>query len=322
MIEYQCRVCSNNKNNGRFIAREMMFGIRDEFEYFECSFCGCVQISQVPNNLSRYYSNQYYSLQPLKRERENLIKALLRRMRSEYCLYERGFFGKLLAKKFGIPDYYEWLKNGKVRCESKILEIGCGSGNLLFVLTNEGFKNILGIDPYIDGDIVHENGTRILKKETAEINEKFDFIMMHHSFEHLPDSNLAMKEIYRLLSNDRFALIRIPLAGSYAWKKYQTNWVQLDPPRHLYLHTLKSIQLVAENVGFKVSKIKFDSSEFQFWGSEQYIQNIPLRDPKSYQVNPNDSTFTPQQIEEFKKKSEELNEKSEGDQACFYLYKR
>lgn len=299
-----------------------MFGFKDKFDYYECSSCGCVQIAGVPENLSKYYPDQYYSLQPLKKEKENFLKLLIRRLRAEYCLYQKGLIGKLLAKKFGIPDYYEWLRAGHVKFGSKILEIGCGSGNLLFILKNEGFQNVLGIDPFIEKDILHENGVRILKKETSEIKDQFDFIMMHHSFEHLPNSEFAMKEIYRLLARNRFALIRIPLAGSFAWGKYGVNWVQLDPPRHLFLHTLKSIEILANKTGLKIANVIFDSFEFQFWGSEQYCKDIPLTDPKSYQVNPQKSIFSKGEIEKFKQISIELNKNKQGDQACFYLYKQ
>ena len=59
---HTCKVCQNSEHNKTFIAREMMFGVRDEFEYFECSNCGCVQIAEVPSNLAKYYPAEYLSL--------------------------------------------------------------------------------------------------------------------------------------------------------------------------------------------------------------------------------------------------------------------
>ena len=37
----------------------MMFGLREEFEFFECGNCGCVQIAEVPANLAKYYPEEY-----------------------------------------------------------------------------------------------------------------------------------------------------------------------------------------------------------------------------------------------------------------------
>jgi hypothetical protein len=58
-----CRICANTKGNKRHLAREMMFGLRDEFEYVECANCGCLQIKEIPHNLSDYYPEAYYSFQ-------------------------------------------------------------------------------------------------------------------------------------------------------------------------------------------------------------------------------------------------------------------
>ena len=299
----------------------MMFGFRDKFDYVECTRCGCVQIQDVPADLSKYYPDEYYSFKKLEYPPGNFISSFIRRQRANYCLYQQGILGKLFAMKLGIPDYYGWLTKAKVRFESNILEVGCGAGNLLRVLAREGFSNLIGVDPYINKDISYDSGVRILKKDVQELKGDFDFIMMHHSFEHMPDSHLMMRELYRLLKPGRFALVRIPIASSYAWKKYGVNWVQLDPPRHLYLHTVKSMQILADESGFKLTDVVYDSFDFQFWGSEQYIRDIPLNDKKSYQVDPSNSIFSNDEIQKFREKAVELNKSKDGDQASFYLYK-
>ena len=47
-----CRICGNARGNARFRAREMQFGTREEFDYFRCASCGCLQISEVPEDLA------------------------------------------------------------------------------------------------------------------------------------------------------------------------------------------------------------------------------------------------------------------------------
>ena len=116
-------------------------------------------------------------------------------------------------------------------------------------------------------------------------------------------------------------LIRIPLVSSYAWDKYQENWVDLDAPRHFYLHSEKSFKLLAKDTGYEVEKLVYDSTAFQFCGSEQYLKNISLMDPKSYGNDPENSIFTPDEIQEYAQKAMELNLRNKGDQACFFLRK-
>jgi hypothetical protein len=79
--------------------------------------------------------------------------------------------------------------------------------------------------------------------------------------------------------------------------------------------------ILAGEVDFQITDIVFDSTEFQFWGSEQYAKDIPLRSNRSYAENPEQSIFSRKEIESFRNRAAELNQKKEGDSASFYLYK-
>ena len=110
-------------------------------------------------------------------------------------------------------------------------------------------------------------------------------------------------------------MIRIPTVSSYAWKYYGINWYQIDAPRHFYLHSVKSLKILAEKCGFYIDQIKYDSGPLQFSISENYKQDIPL-----YGNDPH-IQFSPEEIKSFEKKAEELNAQNQGDQATFYLKK-
>ena len=53
-----CRICGGSPG-ARHVAREMMYGTREAFGYFECSSCGCLQIAEVPADLARFYPADY-----------------------------------------------------------------------------------------------------------------------------------------------------------------------------------------------------------------------------------------------------------------------
>jgi hypothetical protein len=63
-----CRICGNIKDNKEYIIKEMHFGFGEEFTYFQCKKCGCLQIKNIPDNLSKYYPSNYYSLKPANLE--------------------------------------------------------------------------------------------------------------------------------------------------------------------------------------------------------------------------------------------------------------
>ncbi|NMC61405.1 MAG: hypothetical protein GYA51_18790 [Candidatus Methanofastidiosa archaeon] len=95
--------------------------------------------------------------------------------------------------------------------------------------------------------------------------------------------------------------------------------MQIDAPRHFFLYTPDGFKLLVEKTGMKVSNVIFNSSEFLFWGSEQYLKDIPLRSNGSYSENKKDSIFSKNDIKRFKRMSEELNRKGQGDSASFFL---
>ena len=320
-MDKACKICGNSVNNTPYVAREMMFGFRDEFEYFQCSECECLQLSEIPENQEKYYPDNYYSFSKTNISRLNNYLWFFKRQRTRYYLNGEGIIGSILKKLFGEPNLPDWVKYVKLHVDSKILDVGCGAGGLLISLQKEGFSDLTGFDPYIHEDQYYENGVRVLKSGLGEPSEYFDFIMLHHSFEHVPDPLDLLKTLYKKTVCSGLVLIRIPIVSSFAWKKYKTNWVQLDAPRHLFLHSIKSMELLSKHTGFKVESVEFDSNAFQFWGSEQIIKNIPFNDPKSYKNGIDNSIFTENDIKRYNTKAEELNLAKYGDQACFLLRK-
>jgi hypothetical protein len=124
-----------------------------------------------------------------------------------------------------------------------------------------------------------------------------------------------------LLCDKGCLLVRIPTVSSYAWEHYGVNWLGLDAPRHLFLFSLKSMQILARQAGFTIKDVLYDSSGAQFWASEQYIKDIPLRDERSHYTDPDKSIFSQEEIRKFDQKAEELNREEKGDQVCIFLEK-
>jgi SAM-dependent methyltransferase len=310
-----CAICQNYLNNKLFTAYEMLFGTRDPFEYIECAACGCLQIKEIPDNLEKYYPENYYAFKT-KNPKKKPLRTFLRRQRSRYCLFGNNKLWPLRSGKYGS---FSWLKKTKTSFDSAILDIGSGSGKLLNRMQRDGFQNLLGVDPFIKESLFYRNGVTVLKKDILELEGQFDLIMCHHSFEHMPQPLNVLKKFHDLAKPGKFVLIRIPVAACFAWRHYGVNWVALDAPRHLFLHTVKSIELLSEKAGLKVADIQFDSTENQFLHSELYLRNIPLKSRARYLDDTKDRLFSEKQIEEYRARAVELNEKMQGDQACFYL---
>ncbi len=313
METFECKICHNTSSNLPYKVKEMMFGMRHEFIYLKCAACGCLQLQQIPNNISDYYPKEAYysfatpSLSPFQKYFKNYLLGKL----FNYYVGNFSIIGYLMSHSYYLQKRYAWIRclNG-INKSASILDIGSGAGKYLDELYACGFKNIKGMDPYIEKDIISQHGIQIKKQNINDINGTYDLIMLNHVFEHLEHPLEILSKLKTLLTSAGQLLIRVPLVDSYAWEKYGVHWYQIDAPRHFYLHTKKSMELLANKTGFKMHKIIYDANDYQFIFSEQYLQNKTIQAP---------ILFNQKQIKDWRKQANQLNINEQGDQACFIL---
>lgn len=315
-----CRVCGNDKENAEFIVKEMMFGLREPFKYFECSSCGCLQIAEIPPDLAKYYPSNYYSFNAAV-DSTSSVKKLLKRIRDNFAVFDKGILGRILYRYRPDVSGLKSLAKLSLKKDMRIIDVGCGDGKLLCSLREIGFRNLLGVDPFVERDIDYSNGVRIVKNELANIDGRWDVVMFHHSFEHIFDQRGILNSACRALDDHGTCIIRVPIASSFAWRHYGVNWVQLDAPRHFFLHSIKSMTILAEQAGFYIEHIMFDSTSLQFIGSELYLKDMCLFDVNAGGIKAPSSFFSPAELSKFAVKTKLLNNKNDGDQAVFYLRK-
>lgn len=318
--QFACRICGGTAGSSHKV-REMMMGVREEFDYFECAGCGCLQIKEIPADIAKYYPADYRFTFTPPADNDGALTKFMKHKLAQHFFGEPNFLGSLLARKYkrgSLPPGVDKI-SARLRVDSRILEIGCGVGRHLWHLRERGFRNLLGIDPFIAGDEDHGPRLKIRKCYIDDVQGAFDFIMLQYSFEHLPNPAEILRSIRRLLAPGGISLIRIPVAGCYAWKKYGVNWVALDAPRHLFLHTEKSLSIIAAAAGLEIFDRLCDGNAFQIWGSEQFQQDIPLMDPRSPYKSDTPTLFTAEQMASFEALAKDLNAKGESDSFSFYL---
>jgi hypothetical protein len=288
--------------------REMMLGLREEFEYLECKSCGCLRIASVPDDLAKYYPGDSYYSYGVKKT----LRTRLRRLHLRIALSNQ-WFARISSRPMQLKTL-DWIQMFDLERNMRILDVG--SGGALFVrdLRSAGFTGALGLDPFIARDFQDERGLAVKKAYLSEMGGGWDRIMFHHSLEHIADQIGTLATVRGKLSERGQCIVRIPLAN-WAWQNYGKDWVQLDPPRHLCVHTEKSFKMAAAKAGFRVTRIIYDSSELQFWGSELYKKDVPLQNGQKDMAK----HFSSGQLRDFRRRADELNSKGWGDQAIFFL---
>jgi len=314
----QCKICGHEAEHSVYQVPEMMLGKRDQHRYFQCNACQCLQITEVPDDLAAYYPDHYYSYEPPRPAHP--LKQTLVRWRDQYAVTGKPLLGQLLHM-FMPNDKLATLKPLQLTTDARVLDVGCGAGLLLYALRELSFANLLGIDPFNPDTVRYPNGLVIEPRDIFAEQGQWDVIMFHHSFEHLSEQQATLQQAHHLLSEQGTVLLRVPTVSSYAWQHYGINWVQLDAPRHLFLHSVASIDALAAQTGFQVEQVVYDSNAFQFWGSEQYEKDIPLRSEQSWAENRANGLFSDKQIRQYERRAHELNAVNQGDQAAFYLKK-
>ncbi len=101
------------------------------------------------------------------------------------------------------------------------------------------------------------------------------------------------------------------------WEIYGVDWVELDAPRRLFLHSLTSIRLVAEKAELEQVDTFWNSGSFEFYGSEQYRRDIPLNSEQSFWKNPSRSSFTDAEMADFERLAAKANETGRGGRGGF-----
>ncbi len=310
-----CLICGNAHDNQRWTAREMMFGLRDRFEYRECAACGCLTLISPPADLSRYYPADYYAHG--RPRRESGLKRYLWRVLADQVLGRPSALGRVLVWRFGAPEFTEWVRTAEVSRDAMILDVGCGNGWLLRHIRAAGWHRLTGVDPFLDHEITWPDGVVLRRCALDEVTGHFDFIMAHHSFEHMPDPCAAARHMARLLAPGGRVLIRVPVADSEAWRTYRSDWVQLDAPRHHVIPTRVGMEHIARQAGLRIERVTYDSTGFQFWGSDQYRHDVALADARR---RSGDACLCSASARaQYDARARVLNESGGADQACFYL---
>ena len=166
-------------------------------------------------------------------------------------------------------DYLGWAhrefsKTKILKRDSKILEIGCGTGDFINFLNAQ---NIFAVGVDLDPEAISIGRkfwrlNNIYFMSAADYFEKnhgdrFDIICLFAVLEHLEDPSSVIEEIKKYLDPNGYIVVEIPNTGSPLNKIYRKLTKYVDyPPDHLTRWTQNSLKRFLINHGFRIVYVK------------------------------------------------------------------
>ncbi len=156
------------------------------------------------------------------------------------------------VKSFMLHRKKQWVMQYKT--SGKILDIGAGTGDFLNVFEKKFWKKY-AIEPSSKlQEVLKEKDISVINDLKEFKDQSFDVITLWHSLEHIPDLELTLSELERVIKKDGIVFIAVPNYNSYDAKYYDQFWAAWDVPRHLWHFSRKGLKKIVQQYSLQCYK--------------------------------------------------------------------
>src|SRR6185369_15468810 len=207
-------------------------GVKNELEVLRCRECATLYTPYSPWYSSEFFYEAYYA-------EESLSPPAFVQTRLE----------EITA---GFSPY---------RQSNRLLDIGCGAGNLLLAARKNGW-NAQGLDVAEQAtEHVRSLGFDVFHGELQQAqfpSQHFDVITAAEILEHLSEPRLLVQEVARILRPGGLFWTTTPHARGLSARVLGLNWRCIWPPEHLQLFSVAGMKALLHDAGFK--QIRFQTT--------------------------------------------------------------
>ena len=324
----RCLACGGDAWAASYDVPETMYGTGDVHRYCECSTCGSLTLSEAVSDSGELYPDDYYSLtaDPMDSIGSPLARLAVRAL-VRSALLGSGRVNRTAARRAPrrevrtLASILESIRASDVdwRDRPRVLDVGCGSGSLVYALSLGTAAYCVGVDPF-GRSRTFPSGAQTRQCGLDDVQQGgWDLVMLHHSLEHVADPVATLSAARAALRPGGRVIVRMPTVTSDAWFEYRTEWAQLDAPRHSCVMSRTGVEAAVRRAGLAVVATRDDSTGFQFWGSEQIRLGIALEDSRSLLHAHRSDLFDRRTLGRWESSARSLNRRNRGDQSCWIL---
>jgi len=244
MKDQYCKICQKNQNFEHVVdipnQRPIDFKDQKFFSYSKCPICSYYLLDPIidQKDIEKIYQKEEYYQNLAESPKSTLLNSL--------------FQFKIFSSN---QDFTKQFLNK----QEKLLDIGCGNGQFLQSLTDQGY-DVYGIDPYpvaVQNTKKRIGDQKVFSgyvKDLEKIEQKFDVITMWHVLEHVQDPLQDLRIIYKSLNDNGKIIFEVPNADSQAFKIFGPDYNYNMVPEHIQYFNPKSATIALEKAGFTVVK--------------------------------------------------------------------
>jgi SAM-dependent methyltransferase len=224
----------------------------------QCRRCGLRRLNPRPgpDDIGAYYSTGWYNAfagrprSPRHQRFWDLMRDAASRPAdaSLASRLARPFLGPLARHQFDMNVELDGRRG------LRVLEVGSGFGDVLIYLKSRGCE-VLGTDLAPSAaEVGRANGVEIRIGNLADLRlpaESFDFGLMCHSLEHVPDPNVEIAELHRVLKPGAQLQIAVPNGAAVRLAMDGPDWWHFSHPLHFWYFDEASLRELVRKHGFE-----------------------------------------------------------------------
>jgi 2-polyprenyl-3-methyl-5-hydroxy-6-metoxy-1,4-benzoquinol methylase len=253
-----CPVCGGAKASSALVASDVRYHLPGWWPVIECETCGLAYLSTWPGDDASAYPSAYtqHELAVPSPTGGSRMKRVLRSsviaahgypvVASRLSPRTLKAAGRVLRRIPVVRARAESLMPlfPEARSGGRLLDFGCGNGTFLKMMEVLGWDSF-GIErDERSADIARSLGLRVSSHlEICDVQPgSIDVVTLNHVIEHVRDPIGALGALRRFMTPGGILGIATPNWDSFTRRVFGPSWYALDPPRHLMLHTARSIR--------------------------------------------------------------------------------